>query len=300
MTSRTYQIIIGVLLALVLLLSWNAFQNKGEIETQDEEISELSAEKENIRQDLMEMMSSYDDLNIENDSLNANILKEKEKIEALLADIDKFKSDDKKLRYEIAKWKKENQTLRGIMKGYIHEIDSLQQSNIALTSEKEKISSTLKSVSSEKDKLEKDVQEKNNVIKQGSVLQTLNLNSVPIRLRNNGNQVETSKASRVEKIKTCCTLYENRIAKAGMKNIYVRIISPEGSVLSNPSNPGATFKFNGVSGKYSAKREVDYQNQTIEGFCVFYDVSNEMATGLYKVEIYDEDARIGTTEFELR
>jgi len=300
MTSRTYQIIIGVLLALVLFLGWNAFQDKGEIETQVSEISQLNADKEDIRNDLMDMMSSYDDLNIENDSLNANILREKEKIEALLADIDKFQSDDKKLRYEIAKWKKENNTLRGIMKGYLVEIDSLQQSNIALTSEKEKINNELKTVSSQKTQLEKDVEKKNTVIKQGSVLQTLNLNSVPIRLKNNGNQVETSKASRVEKIKTCCTLYENRIAKAGMKNIYVRIISPEGSVLGDPSNPGATFKFNGVSGKFSAKREVNYQNQTIEGFCVFYDVSNQMATGLYKVEIFDEDARIGTTEFELR
>ncbi len=300
MTTRTYQIIIGVLLVLVLILGWNVFRDKGEIKSQETEIVALSDEKESIRQSLIEMKNQYLEAETENQELNESILLEMAKIDSLIADIDKFKADDKKLRYEIAKWKKENNTLRGIMKGYLVEIDSLQRSNMELASEKAKISSELKTVSSEKNKLQQDVQNKDKVIKEGSVLQTLNLNSVPIRLRNNGNQVETSKASRVEKIKTCCTLYENRIAKAGLKNIYVRIISPEGSVLNNPSNPNATFNFNGVSGKYSAKREVNYQNQTIEGFCVFYDVSNAMATGLYKVEIYDEDAKIGTTEFELR
>ena len=139
-----------------------------------------------------------------------------------------------------------------------------------------------------------------NIIKTGSVLQALNLNSVAIRIRNNGNQVETSKANRAEKVRTCCTLYENKIAPNGPKNIYVRIISPDGVVLSDPKNPTATFKFSGVSGKYSAKRVIEYQNETIDNVCIFYDIPSELATGLYVVEFYDEDALIGAADFELR
>ena len=300
MSSKTYQIIIGILLLLLIVLSWNAFRDKGEIDEQRTEISTLELEKADVLSDLQNMSDQYAELYIEADTLNSQLLAEKQKIDSLISEIGRFKSDDKKLRYEIAKWKRENETLRKIMKGYLVEIDSLQQSNMALTAEKTKIATELQNVSSEKEKLAVANQEKDNVIKQGSVLSVLNLTAVPIRIKNNGNQVETSKASRAEKIKTCCALYENKIAKSGMKNIYVRIISPEGIVLSDSSNPDVTFNFDGVSGKYSAKRQVDYQNETIEGFCVFYDISGELATGLYKVEIYDEDALMGTSEFELR
>ena len=300
MSSKTYQIIIAVLLIFLIILGWNAFRDSGIKGQQGEEITNLSEEKAELKADLQDMLDQYNSITVENDSLNANILKEKEKIEALLADIDKLKSDDKNLRWEIDKLKKENGTLRGIMKGYLVQIDSLQQSNILLSAENDQISKELSNVSSEKDMLAKSNQEKDNVIKQGSVLQALNITSVPIRIKNNGNQVVTSKASRAEKIKTCCTLYENRIAKAGDKNIYVRIISPDGVVLEDVGNPAATFSFEGVSGKFSAKRIIDYQNQTIDEVCIFYDIRNGLATGLYKVEIYDEDSKIGDAEFELR
>ncbi|NND76696.1 MAG: hypothetical protein HKN39_00745 [Flavobacteriales bacterium] len=300
MSTRNYQIIIGVLLLLLIFFGWKAFSNKQQINDQQTEIVDLSTEKETLRADLQDMLDQYNSIAIENDSLNADILKEKERIEELLANVDMLKSTDKNLRWEIDKLKKENGTLRNIMRGYLVQIDSLQQSNILLTEANTEISGQLANVSTEKERLAKEAAAKDNVIKQGSVLQALNLNSVPIRLRNNGNQVETSKASRAEKIKTCCTLYENRIAKSGQKNIYVRIISPDGAVLEDAKSPNATFNFNGVSGKYSAKRVIDYQNQTIEGVCVFYDITSEIMTGLYVVEFYDEDAMIGKTEFELR
>ena len=300
MSTKTYQIIIGVLLLLLIFMSWKAFSDKGTIDVQEEQLFDLNNEKKILKEDLQEMLDEYNSITIENDSLNADILLEKKRIEELIANVDDLKSTDKNLRWEIGKLKKENGTLRGIMRGYLVEIDSLQQSNILLTAEKTEISGKLATVSSEKERLAQEAKSKDNVIKQGSVLQALNLNAVPIRLRSNGNQVETSKASRAEKIKTCCTLYENRIAKAGEKDVYVRIISPDGVVLEDPKNPSATFNFAGVSGKYSAKRVIDYQNQTLEGVCIFYDITSEITTGSYVVEFYDEDAMIGKTEFELR
>ena len=33
---------------------------------------------------------------------------------------------------------------------------------------------------------------------------------------------------------------------------------------------------------------------------IFYDIPSELATGLYVVEFYDEDALIGAADFELR
>ena len=43
---------------------------------------------------------------------------------------------------------------------------------------------------------------------------------------------EVEKAKKVEKIKVCFTLSENPIAKSGAKEIFLRIESPEGKVLT--------------------------------------------------------------------
>ena len=261
---------------------------------------ELNDEKIELKKDLQEMLNQYDAITIENDSLNEGILEQKERIESLLAEVDKLNVRDKNFRWEIDKLKKENGTLRDIMKGYLVQIDSLNQANQFLTEQNENISSELQSVSTENTRLESTVASQQDIIKTGSVLQALNLNAVAIRLKNNGNQVETSRASRAEKIRTCCTLYENKIAPKGPKNIYTRIISPDGIVLDDPKNPNATFSFGGVSGKYSAKRVIEYNNETMDNVCVYYDIPSELATGLYTVEFYDEDALIGRAEFELR
>lgn len=299
-STRTYQIIIAVLLFALLLMSWLMFSQRSDNIDLTSENTELNEEKNELKNDLQEMLDQYDAITIENDSLNEGIIEQKERIEKLLSEVDQLNVRDKNFRWEIDKLKKENGTLRDIMKGYLVQIDSLNQANQFLTEQNENISSELQSVSTEKTRLESTVASQQDIIKTGSVLQALNLNAVAIRLKNNGNQIETSRASRAEKIRTCCTLYENKIAPKGPKNIYLRIISPDGIILSDPKNPDATFEFGGVSGKYSAKRVIEYNNDTMDNVCVYYDIPSELATGLYLVEFYDEDAIIGRAEFELR
>jgi len=79
----------------------------------------------------------------------------------------------------------------------------------------------------------------------------------------------------------------------------VRIISPEGVVLEDVDYPNATFQLEGVSGKFSTKRDVEYNNQP-QDVCVFYTVGSELSTGQYIVELYESGFLIGKTSFDMR
>ena len=70
-------------------------------------------------------------------------------------------------------------------------------------------------------KQNKDLQSK---VALGAVLQAGNVTVSAIRIRNSGTQSETTRAAKTNMIKACFTLLENKLSKAGDKNIYIKIL----------------------------------------------------------------------------
>ena len=105
--------------------------------------------------------------------------------------------------------------------------------------------------------------------------------------------------SKAQKVKSCFTLSENKIAKSGNKNLYFRVISPEGSVLTDTNSSGETFDYDGVKGIYTMIRKVDYQNKAMD-VCIYWDIPNKLTPGFYLVEVYADKVLIGRTSFDLK
>jgi hypothetical protein len=298
--NRVLYGIIGLLSLVVIFLGYKLMQEKSQVDVFVEEtIPELEFERNNLEMELEDMFEQYDTLTVENEELNADLIAQKEEVSKLMDQVAKLDKNSKAYKWEIGKLKKEAGTLREIMKGYLHEIDSLNQANAELTAKADNLTQNLTKVTGEKQTLESQVEKQDDIIKTGSILQAMNVNAMAIRVKASGNQVETSRASRTEMIKSCCTLGENRITQSGTKTIYIRVISPEGAVLANTTQPNATFKYDGISGKYSVKRDIQYDN-SLQDLCVFYTVADDLATGQYIVEMYESGTLIGKTNFDLR
>jgi hypothetical protein len=52
-------------------------------------------------------------------------------------------------------------------------------------------------------------------------------------------------------------------------------------------------------GEFSAKREVNYQNQPVDA-CMFWNGTGEMRTGQYIVEMYESGALVSKASFDLK
>jgi hypothetical protein len=135
-------------------------------------------------------------------------------------------------------------------------------------------------------------------IAKGAILHTTTINAGALFMRNNGKQVETDRAKKAEMVKCCFTLGQNSVTDSGDKTLYMRVISPDGSVLP-AADPNNRFNFNGVEGEFSAKREVNYQNQPVDA-CIFWNGTGEMRTGQYIVEVYESGAKVSEAKFELK
>jgi hypothetical protein len=106
-----------------------------------------------------------------------------------------------------------------------------------------------------------------------------------------GRQRETTRADRVEMIKVCFTLLENKISEPGNKVLNLRITDLEGTVLLSNDDEG-----------YSATRNIDYSNDRLDA-CVFYSVNLEtsaLISGEYTVEILEQETPIGSSILILR
>jgi hypothetical protein len=104
------------------------------------------------------------------------------------------------------------------------------------------------------------------------------------------------KVDKVEKIRTCFIVRENPIVQAGPIEIYIRILRPDGVVLTQ--DEVGYFDYQNRQTVYTASRTLEYENQDIE-MCIYWDNDGSLIEGRYDVELYAQGNLIGTSTFEL-
>jgi len=277
-----------VLFAIVSGIGWTLyyFETQRSAET-IVKLQSTSNEKEKVTTELNDMLVQYDELMTNNDTLNDKLVEERAKIQELLQEVKKVKSAS---YWQINKYKKELGTLRQIMKGYIYQIDSLNTLNVALQEENLTVKNQYTQVQDKNKELENKNTDLLETVDVAKTLRAMNVNAMPI----NAKGKLKLKAKKVEKIKVCFTLAQNKVVEAGEKSLYIRIITPDNKVLGTE-----TIMVGEEEIICSAKRLIQYNNQDLE-VCVFWTKDHEISIGIYKVEIYERGKLIGNSSFELK
>ena len=277
-------IVLGIIVAALGYLFYAQQEESKEIQSQ------LNAEKDSISNNLKTIMMSYDSLQIDNDTLNNKLLAEQERVKQMYDELQKVK----RVSYsKIKEYQKELGTLRAIMKDLLQDIDSLNTLNQELIAENIKVKQDYSTAKQTVAELETKTEELSSQVEKGSVIKARDIVAMAINRRGN----EVTRARRVEKIRVCFTLNENSIAKAGNREVFLRITGPDEYILAKSETD--LFNFEGQMIVFSAKREVDYQNQDVE-MCIFYDNNGELLKGVYKAALYMDGNLIGNTEFTLK
>jgi hypothetical protein len=248
-----------------------------------------------LKKDFMNMLEIYDQL-IEKDKTKSDSLNiQKQKIQGLLDQINRNK---KLSAREIFTLKKENETLRNIMKGYVKQIDSLNTLNIQLTSDLTTKTTQLNQTSAERDQYKTEAETNAAQVKKGSKLQAFSFSSGGLKLKLNNTTEATTKAKNCVQIKSSFTISENPLTPAGRKTVYMQIINPEGRTLQTKSSYVVNTDLGSIA--YSDRKEIDYNNQSID-LAIFYDLGGEEAVkGNYKVKIFCDGQLIGSDSFTLK
>jgi len=279
-------IIIFALLAAIVIIYTKSSQK---INEQSEVQQIIEDQKTSLQKELSDMIGEYDALKTNNDSMNKMIAGQQEKIKRLLGE----RASNISL---ISKYKKELGTLRDVLKSYIAQVDSLNTRNQQLVQENVQVKTNLEESKSENVKISQERDQLSTQVKKASVISTSNIIVTAL----NKKDKPENKLKNMLKVKVCFTMRENSIAKAGSKDVYIRITRPDATVIANTQQD--VFDFQDQKIVYSAKRQIDYENKDID-VCVFWDnniTSNQLMLGDFTIDIFADGALIGTTKFNIK
>lgn len=239
------------------------------------QVEGLEALKAQLEKDKRQLMSSK--------SFNAKEYQSKiQNYEALLLEKD---AELAKLREENAQLNNQNQVLNS-------ENTGLKSSNTDLRSQKEILADSVYKTTVQN----KELSEK---VTLAAALRPMNYAISAINSRGKERDGEEFKARRVDRVKIAFKLAENPLTKKENKTVYLRMIDPTGSVISDMATGSGAFNFGGKETIYTAKQNIMYSNngQTIE---YIYNRGSNYEKGAYKVELYADGFRIGQTSFTIK
>ena len=254
-------------------------------------INQVSEEKDSLTVQYHLLLADYENIETSNDSISAQLEKEKAHIKDLMDELKATKSENKA---QINKLKKELNTLRDVMKSFVHTIDSLNTLNIQLTEENTKVKKQINEAKQENKQLTKKYEEAATKVAKASVIKAINTSMDSYSAKGK----PANKAKKVKRLAVKFTLDENPIAPQGNKKVYIRIINPDGLMMVNKEQE--TFKFEDDKITFSALREVDYKGEKVD-MVIYYECDEgELTSGTYKTDIFCDGSMIGTTEIVLK
>lgn len=110
---------------------------------------------------------------------------------------------------------------------------------------------------------------------------------------------EEFKAKKVDRVKVTFSLARNDVSPKETKQIYLRILEPDGAALYNLSTGGGTFTVDGQEAFYTMKQDVVYDN-TKQALNFVYAKGGDYKIGQHTVELYEGGALMGKTTFTLK
>ncbi len=283
---RGYRVVI-ILLAVILAAMSILYFNIHRQQMADYEL--LQVDRDSIQNNLSHLMDDFDNLRINNDSISASLGMERERADSLM---ERLKKERSWSYAKIKQYEKEVGTLQTLMRNYLRQIDSLNTLNKQLISENVSYRKEISTISQRAELAEEKAAELDNMVKQGSVLKARNIRLTSL----NAKSKEVTRIKTAARLRTDFTLAANELTTPGDKTVYVRILAPDGYVLSSEGAP--TFDYEGERLSYSAQRSIDYQNEDID-VGIFYNGSGFTA-GKYTVQLYAEGRLIGSAEIVMR
>jgi cell division protein FtsB len=196
----------------------------------------------------------------------------------------KLKASQWALNNEVNKLKKRNKELMG--------------ENVKLTEQKDQLTADLVKQKASTEQLLEERNLLRGQVQKAAILNVSDLSADGIRIVRKGREKVSTKAKRVEKLRVGFTLPKNDVAVPGLKTVYMIITGPNQQIMTDG---GSNFKMGGKNMAYTVKSQVEYSNKSRDLMMYGKNLfKEEFDAGDYKIELYCEGAKIGSTEVYLK
>lgn len=292
--TKGYRIALIVLIIILIPLAFFFAKYAAKVRDVERDYEILASAKQMFEEEnslleaqAQDVVTQLEEMKLQNDTMLV-------KYQEATAMLEKLQREKTYNYNELNRYKRELATLKDVMKGYLRQIDSLNNINKHLQAQNISYKKEISTAQLRADVAEEKAEELNSKVRIGSVIRARGIALSPL----NAKSKEVTRVRNAERLRVDFELTANELAEPGQKTVYVRIVSPDGYLLS-PDNV-ITFSFEGDALLASAERTVDYENNDVP-VSIFYDYNRKgLAAGTYKVQLYTEGRLIGENDIYLR
>ncbi len=287
--SNTFKILAGVLTLLLIALGvYTAKLYNDNKET----VSVLETEKTNIQDELKTLIADYDEVIQDNEIKDNELVEARDRIEKLLDSVKDAKANValiRRYKQEINRLKRERVLL-------FKKADSLIAANQYLALQRDSTRTVLDQTIKVVDSVTTENTALSEAIKRGAVVRAVDLSGTGVIVRSSGKIVDTKRARRADKVRTCFTLAPNPLAEKGDRVLYVQVINPKNNLLGSKK----TLEFEEGTLIYSASVKVFYENEELDVCLLVNAAEQDLIKGTYHINVFDGSKQVATSTMSLK
>ena len=292
MKKSTVYIIVALFVVIIGGLVWWNLSQRQEL---NELVEQMTIEKEELEEeyeDLAIQFDGYQQMDIRNDSLQDLLSREQQRVQDLLEELRQTKASNAR---RIAELKKELATVRAVMKDYVRQIDSLNATNARLTEENQQYRAENRQVKEQNSQLSSANAQLTETVTRASMLEMTSCVLTTL----NKNDRKTKMASGIRKLQFDFVIAKNITCTPGLKDLYARVITPEGVLLGESENK--LFAFESGEIPYTLTRQIEYSGEAYAGTCYCpLEEDYTVQKGFYTVDFFCDGNLIGSFPFQIK
>ncbi len=285
-----YWVVILLLLGACAVMFYknNQLANDSEKDRQKlmAQIDSVKSDRSALQADFDAASAKIDQLVSTNAKLDSNLERDKQEILELRRKIKSLMGNAHASKADLAKARDLIASLNDKTTQYEARIAELEKENAILTNKntvltRERDSTVTQNIA---------------IKKVASALHCSNMRLEAVHVKRNGQEVETEKAKKANALKITFDIDENHIAESGNKDIYVRLVGPDGSVLSSPGNGSGTIKTaKGDQISFSLHKIISLtKSQPVKDVSLDWRQDGKYDKGSYLIEIFSEGYKVGS------
>ena len=288
--NRNLRSLLGFAFLLVLASAAIGCKSDAEkmLEQKEQELADLrqiaELDRREMENEYAQFAAQYSEMKkgIRDDSLLARLDAEQKRAEKLMTELKNLK---KSSASEILRLKKELATVRAVLREYIRQVDSLQQLNIALMSERDK---ALALADRRKRENRTIVEHNESLSEQVAIAAQLNATNVTIEaLKKNGKSARRSKD--IVSFAVSFTINRNVTATSGNRTVYVRLMKPTKDLAA----PSGKFPYQDRDIEFSASKVIEYTGRE-QNVTLYVPIKEFLVKGEYTAHIFVDGQMIGS------
>jgi len=287
--TAIYAVIIAALIGVNIYLFMSKNKASNELEKTTLQLDTVSTDRDNMRGEYDAALARLDMLVGKNAQLDSLVAGKDSEIGRLKSQIQTILSNSRANASDLSRARTLITQLNRKVKSYEERIAELEGENSRLNEYSQTITKERDSTVTTNIALAQKV-------RLGAVLHASNIRLTPLDLKRNGKvERETGKANRVDVLRVTFDIDENRIAENGVKDLYLRIVDPQGRLLSNAAyGSGVSSTYDGQTLNYTLAKQVNLkQGEPVSNVTVDWQQESDYERGSYNIEIYNEGYRIG-------